>query len=348
VVEQPQTGPHAGDPVLGAGGRDLVRAHGPPGFGDVSHAVPPRVVNVVPERQEAVRREAHSFEAGHPSPASGTRAGRSRTSAEQTRRLWMKALEAKATPRDFVDHWRGCASPTRGSAVPGQDEVNVKVIALSCTQKREPSLTDALLSAMEEGLRETCPRAEITRIRLIDYDIQMCEGEDTCLDPDVGLCTIEDDFATVIDLTAGATGMILAMPVYGGSMPAVLKVFQERLKSFMNDPARPLSGMSVCTLAHARTMMVESAIGSLSPWYSRLKMSNVVTLGLTGASSGAGQDPHGHALCVAAGRQFGLTLISSQLAPSGPGLASGSAARPRPSCSRGRGSLTDEERRGTT
>ena len=183
-----------------------------------------------------------------------------------------------------------------------------KIIALSCTQKKRPSLTDSALSAAIDGFLSEIPNAEIARIRLIDQNIKLCEGEDTCLDPSVGRCPLQDDFDEVVSRAVGAAGMILAMPVYAGNVPAILKIFQERLKSFMNYAERPFGGLRVCTIVHSRTMLTETAIGSLSPWYSRLKNKNVVSVCFT---QGAGEDvlrtkvPE---MCFAAGQQLALSV----------------------------------------
>jgi multimeric flavodoxin WrbA len=184
----------------------------------------------------------------------------------------------------------------------------VKIVAMSCTQKRLPSVTDALLDAAIAGLVKEVGDAEIQRIRLIDYRIAMCEAEDTCLDPDVGRCTLEDDFERVVDMADGAQAMLLAMPVYAGNVPSVLKIFQERLKSFMNAKDRPFGNMLVGTIVHSRTMLTEPALGSLFPWYLRLRNKNV-------ASACVSQNDHQDLtrtaaldLSAAVGRQLGMSL----------------------------------------
>ncbi|MFY1701848.1 flavodoxin family protein [Micromonospora sp. WMMA1923] len=184
----------------------------------------------------------------------------------------------------------------------------MKIVALSCTQRRLPSLTDALLDAAVSGLVRELGDARVQRIRLIDHRIAMCEGEDTCLDPAVGRCTLDDDFEHVVGLAEGAQAMLLAMPVYAGNVPAVLKIFQERLKSFMNADRRPFGNLLVGTIVHSRTMLTEPALAALFPWYLRLKNRNVASACFT---------QHGHQdltrtaatdLCVAVGRQLGMTL----------------------------------------
>ncbi|GAA2852929.1 hypothetical protein Acy02nite_51200 [Actinoplanes cyaneus] len=184
----------------------------------------------------------------------------------------------------------------------------MKIVALSCTQKRLPSLTDALLDAAVDGVVREVGDAQIQRIRLIDHRIAMCEGEDTCLDPEVGRCTIEDDFQHVVRLAEGAQAMLLAMPVYAGNVPAVLKIFQERLKSFMNAGQRPFGNLLVGTIVHSRTMLTEPALAALFPWYLRLRNKNVASACVT-------QNDHQDLIrtaapdmCLAVGRQLGMTL----------------------------------------
>src|SRR5690242_11438672 len=184
----------------------------------------------------------------------------------------------------------------------------MKIIALSCTQKRLPSMTDALLEAAINGLVTQVGDAEIQRIRLIDHRLQMCEGEDTCLDPAVGRCTIEDDFERVVAMGAGAQAMLLAMPVYAGNVPAILKIFQERLKSFMNAKHRPFGELLVGTIVHSRTMLTEPALGSLFPWYLRLKNKNVASVCFTQGDHPDLTQTAAYDLCVAVGRQLGMSL----------------------------------------
>jgi multimeric flavodoxin WrbA len=184
----------------------------------------------------------------------------------------------------------------------------MKIIALSCTQRRLPSLTDALLEAAIAGVTQEVGDAEIQRIRLIDHRIEMCEGEHTCLDPEVGRCTLNDDFEHVLDLAEGAQAMLLAMPVYAGNVPAVLKIFQERLKSFMNSTQRPFGDMTVGTIVHSRTMLTEPALASLFPWYLRLKNRNVASACVTQNNHQDLTRTAAPDLCLAVGRQLGMTL----------------------------------------
>ncbi|GJF30503.1 hypothetical protein KNE206_32030 [Kitasatospora sp. NE20-6] len=188
----------------------------------------------------------------------------------------------------------------------------MKIVALSCTQKRLTSTTDAMLEAAISGLVREIGDAEIQRIRLIDHHIAMCEAEDTCLEPGMGRCTLDDDFDHIVGLAEGAQAMLLAMPVYAGNVPAVLKIFQERLKCFMNAGQRPFGNLLVGTIVHSRTMLTEPALGSLYPWYLRLRNKNVASACF---SQNGHQDLTRTAapdMCVAVGRQLGMTLDVSR------------------------------------
>lgn len=182
----------------------------------------------------------------------------------------------------------------------------VKIIALSCTQKREPSVTDVVLKSAVDGFLAEIPSADIQTIRLIDHNIRLCEGEDTCLN--IGYCPLVDDFNKIAQTGYGADGMILSMPVYGGNVPAILKIFMERLKSTMKQEQRPFSNMSVCSIVHSRTMMTESAIGALGPWYGRLNNRNVMSVGFTQAGHGDITKTKIPDLCFAAGQQLALSF----------------------------------------
>ncbi len=183
----------------------------------------------------------------------------------------------------------------------------MKIIALSCTQKLTPSLTDECLQAAVLGFREVISGAEIERIRLIDHNIMLCQGEDTCL-RNGGFCTLKDDFNSVVQRTEGAVGMILCTPTYGGNIPAVLKITQERLKSFMNHENRPFGNLNAVTIVHSRSMLTESAMGALSPWFMRLKIKNIASASFTQAGHGDIKETYALELCKLVGKQLAASF----------------------------------------
>ncbi len=177
-----------------------------------------------------------------------------------------------------------------------------KIIALSCTHKRMHSVTDSLLEAAALGFRDMNPAADIRTIRLIDHPLQLCVGMDECLT--TGICPLDDAFYDIVDQAKGASGMILCMPVYGGNVPAALKIFMERLKTFMNAPVRPFGGLATCTIVHSRKMLTEAAMGALSPWFGRLQNENLVSLCLTQGNAPNLLETNALEMCRLAGGQL--------------------------------------------
>jgi len=163
-------------------------------------------------------------------------------------------------------------------------------------------VTDSLLDAAVNGFRESDPSAEICTIRLSDYPLKLCVGMDECLT--TGVCPLDDNFYDLVEQATGASGLILCMPVYGGNVPAALKILMERLKTFMNAPTRPFGGLATCTIVHSRKMLTEAAMGSLSPWYGRLKNENLVSVCLTQGNAHDLLDTNARDMCRLAGGQL--------------------------------------------
>ncbi len=163
-------------------------------------------------------------------------------------------------------------------------------------------MTDSLLEAAATGFCETNPSADIRTIRLVDYPLKLCVGMDDCLT--TGACPLDDTFYDLVEQASGATGMILCMPVYGGNVPAALKILMERLKTFMNAPERPFGGLATCTIVHSRKMLTEAAMGSLAPWFGRLKNEHLVSVCLTQGNAPDLLDTNARNMCRLAGGQL--------------------------------------------
>ncbi len=192
-----------------------------------------------------------------------------------------------------------------------------KLIALSCTHKADPCLTDSYLSHAVAGYRCVADDTAVQHIRLIDFHIKLCVGNDECLT--TGSCPLQDQFYEVVELAKGADAMILCMPVYGGNVPAVLKIFMERLKTFMALSPRPFGDMVVCTIVHSRAMLTESALAALAPWYQRLRNRNIASLCLTKEGLADVADSPSFELCRLMGMQLAAqrrAMASTSLSPS--------------------------------
>lgn len=190
----------------------------------------------------------------------------------------------------------------------------MKIVALSCTQKLTHSLTDECLKAAISGFEKVMPDAEIEQIRLIDHNILLCQGEDTCL-RNGGFCTLKDDFNNIVQRAEGARGMILCTPTYGGNVPAILKVTQERLKAFMNHENRPFGNLNVATIVHSRSMLTESVMGALAPWYMRLNIKNIASVCFTQAGHGDIKETYALELCKILGMQLAASFSPTPVTP---------------------------------
>lgn len=178
----------------------------------------------------------------------------------------------------------------------------MKLIALSCTQKSDACLTDAYLQQAVEGFASVVPLCTVSTVRLIDFHLKLCVGNDECLT--TGACPLLDDFYEIVARAEGATAMILATPVYGGNVPAVLKIFMERLKTFMKQSPRPFGDLKVCSIVHSRAMLTEPALAALATWYGRLRNQNLLSLCLTKEGLGPIDESKSPALCRLLGEQF--------------------------------------------
>jgi multimeric flavodoxin WrbA len=89
----------------------------------------------------------------------------------------------------------------------------------------DTAVDEILISAREEG-------AEVTKIYLIDKQIEFCTNCRTCMQqdgPKRGECPIVDDMGSLLDEIERSDAVVLASPMNFGTVTAVMKVFIERL-----------------------------------------------------------------------------------------------------------------------
>ncbi len=184
-----------------------------------------------------------------------------------------------------------------------------KLLALSCTHKSDRCLTDTYLHHAVGGFCSLGEPVAVQHIRLIDFHLKLCVGNDECIT--TGQCPLQDQFYDIVALAEGASAMIVCMPVYGGNVPSVLKIFMERLKTFMSRTPRPFGDMMVCTIVHSRAMLTEAALGALAPWHQRLRNRNVASLCLTKEGLGNVADSVSYDLCRLLGRQLATQLSAA-------------------------------------
>ncbi|MGI6600310.1 MAG: flavodoxin family protein [Dethiobacteria bacterium] len=112
----------------------------------------------------------------------------------------------------------------------------------------------------ELALRSFCRAAEekeipVEMIRLHELNLQPCHACDRCAKS--GICAIQDQMQTLYKKVIAATALVLATPIYFGSLSAQLKVFIDRfqcwwqakyrLKTPFVSPEEGKAGFIICT-----------------------------------------------------------------------------------------------------
>ena len=85
----------------------------------------------------------------------------------------------------------------------------------------------------ELALRSFCRAAEekeipVEMIRLHELNLQPCHACDRCAKS--GICAIQDQMQTLYKKVIAATALVLATPIYFGSLSAQLKLFIDRFQ----------------------------------------------------------------------------------------------------------------------
>ena len=97
---------------------------------------------------------------------------------------------------------------------------------------RKGRTIDALVDSAIEGAKAGNGDVEVSKIHLIDKNIQYCKNCMVCRNDDVhkpiARCVIADDMAEILPMMDAADGFIFGTPVNMGAVTAVMKTFLER------------------------------------------------------------------------------------------------------------------------
>lgn len=102
----------------------------------------------------------------------------------------------------------------------------MKILAISGSPKRN-GFTDALLEKAVDGARSAGASAE--KIVLNDIIFKSCQECGGC--DKTGVCVLDDDMKNIYRKLESADGVIVASPVFFGSVSAQLKAMIDRLQS---------------------------------------------------------------------------------------------------------------------
>ena len=98
---------------------------------------------------------------------------------------------------------------------------------------RKGKATDSLVDKAIEGVKAKYPDSMVTKINLVDYNIQYCKNCLTCRDADtdeaLSECIIKDDMAHIYEEVLKSDALILGTPVHSGYVTALMMMFLERI-----------------------------------------------------------------------------------------------------------------------
>jgi multimeric flavodoxin WrbA len=107
----------------------------------------------------------------------------------------------------------------------------MKILGIACSPRKRQTTYKAIEVSLEAA-REFNPNLETPIVELAELDIRPCVACGSCRN---GLsCQLDDDFEKLIPILADKTvaGMIIATPVYFGTMTAQCKAFIDRCAMF--------------------------------------------------------------------------------------------------------------------
>jgi multimeric flavodoxin WrbA len=107
----------------------------------------------------------------------------------------------------------------------------MKIVGISCSPRKGKSTKFALETCLQ-AVKETAPDVEIMVIDLSELKVNGCIACGKCMK--VLECSQEDDFAKMIPILSdpALAGLVVATPVYLGSMTSQCKAFLDRCVMF--------------------------------------------------------------------------------------------------------------------
>jgi len=107
----------------------------------------------------------------------------------------------------------------------------MKIVGISCSPRKGKS-TKVALEVCLQAVKETTPDAETMLIELSEMKINGCVACGKCMK--ALECSQEDEFATLVPILSDPelAGLVVATPVYFGSMTSQCKAFLDRCVMF--------------------------------------------------------------------------------------------------------------------
>lgn len=169
----------------------------------------------------------------------------------------------------------------------------MKILALAGSPHR-PSNSGALMQAAVEGASQR-PGAEIQLFRVADMAISPCRACGGCAK--TGICVVRDDMQQIYPLLRGADRLIIASPIFFGSITAWLKAVFDRcqacwaekylVKRLVQPQSAGRKGLFISTCGTRIPTMFDGALAVIRPVF------HVLDVGLSGTVLVSGIDSLG-------------------------------------------------------
>ncbi len=146
-----------------------------------------------------------------------------------------------------------------------QEPSPLELLAISSSPRRRGN-SELLLEAFNRGLQKE--GWNVTTIRLCDLKFSPCRACEQCAT--TGNCVVPDDLQKIYPLVVSAGAIVLATPVYFGTLSAQLKMFIDRFQCWwhakytLNEPRVKLEenrpGFLICAGALKNKAYFENAL----------------------------------------------------------------------------------------
>ena len=111
----------------------------------------------------------------------------------------------------------------------------MKILLLNGSMRGDSSSSLKVANAFIQGIKEKCPDAEVTDVKLRDKKIEHCYGCLCCWKNERGKCIIHDDMDELRDLVMENDIIIQCFPLYFFGMPSKMKAFVDRMIAYVSE-----------------------------------------------------------------------------------------------------------------
>ncbi|MCQ2526311.1 MAG: flavodoxin family protein [Lachnospiraceae bacterium] len=111
----------------------------------------------------------------------------------------------------------------------------MKILLLNGSMRGDSSSSLKVANAFIQGIKEKCPDAEVTDVKLRDKKIEHCYGCLCCWKNERGKCIIHDDMDELRDLVMESDIIIQCFPLYFFGMPSKMKAFVDRMIAYVSE-----------------------------------------------------------------------------------------------------------------